>query len=144
MNFPKPGKLDVPGKPDTPDKPEKMGFEGLAAAEQVKLGDCLWDIHAAGMKVLEFTSGRDFADYAESDLLQGVVTSMLAIIAARLDDVRTGFPDEFVKIDHANRLIAVGAPEHPFTAETVWRVVEELLPDAVTSTRTVLEDWHQA
>jgi hypothetical protein len=81
----------------------KMGFERAGELEQVKLGDCLWDVHAAGMKLLEFTSGRSFEEYSESELLQSVVSTMLKIMADRLEQMRRQFPTEFAKIDDASR-----------------------------------------
>jgi uncharacterized protein with HEPN domain len=119
----------------------KMGFERAGELEQVKLGDCLWDVHAAGMKLLEFTSGRSFEEYSESELLQSVVSTMLKIMADRLEQMRRQFPTEFAKIDDASRLIeAAESTNQP----KVWRVVEESIPETVAQARAVLEHWHEA
>jgi uncharacterized protein with HEPN domain len=125
----------------TEERAVKMGFERAAELEQVKLGDCLWDVHAAGMKLLEFTSGRSFDDYNQSELLQSVVKTMLEIMADRLNQMRRQFPAEFAKIADASRLID--------TAEStdlpkLWRTVEEAVPEAVAEARAVLEHWHEA
>ena len=119
----------------------KMGFERAGELEQVKLGDCLWDVHAAGMKLLEFTTGRRFEEYCQSELLQSVVSTMLGIMADRLEQMRRQFPAEFAKIDDAPRLIeAAESTDQP----KVWRVVEESIPEAVAQARAVLEHWHEA
>ncbi len=119
----------------------KMGFERAGELEQVKLGDCLWEIHAAGMKLLEFTTGRSFEDFSESELLQSVVRSMLEIIVSRLEDVRAGFPAEFAKLADAERVI-VGAAVVDETK--TWKLVEENVPELVEQARTLLEQWHEA
>lgn len=119
----------------------KMGFEQAAELEQVKLGDCLWDIHAAGMKLMEFTTGRGYEDYSESELLQSIVRAMLEIIVSRLEDIRRGFPAEFAKLPDAEKVIDdIALPEKGKT----WRLVEENVPELVEQARTLLELWHEA
>ena len=122
----------------------KMGFERAGELEQAKLGELLWDVHAAGMKIVEFTGGRDFAEFAGSALLQQVVASMLKIIGDALGQVRAQFPDEFAKVSNGNRLIETGAAVDTLAAEKVWRLVEEGVPELVAEARTLLEEWHQA
>lgn len=119
----------------------KMGFEHAAEQEQVKLGELLWDVHAAGMKIVEFTSGRDHDDFAESELLQSVVTSMLGIIADSLRQLHAQFPGEFAKISNGNRLIDAASLTAP---DKLWRLIEEQIPELVAEARALLEDWHQA
>ena len=119
----------------------KMGFERAGELEQVKLGELLWDTHAAGMKIVEFTTGRDFADFESSELLQSVVASMLGIIADALRQLQTQFPDEFAKLSNSTRLSESGAITAP---DKLWRIVEEQIPELVAEARAVLEDWHQA
>ena len=122
----------------------KMGFERAGEQEQLKLGELLWDVHAAGMKIVEFTSGRDLADFADNELLRSVVAKMLGLIADALHQVQAQFPDEFTKISNGNKLIETGAAAETLSGEKVWRVVEELIPELVAEARTLLEDWHQA
>ncbi len=122
-------------------KPMKMGFERAGELDQVKLGECLWDIHAAGMKILEFTAGRDLDEYSQSELLQSVVHSMLGIIAGRLLDLQRQFPAEFSRLPQGERLIQIGST--PANAP-VWRIVESAIPELVQQAREVLEEWHQA
>lgn len=122
-------------------KPARMGFERATEQEQVKLGDCLWDIHAAGMKILEFTSERTLQDFQSSELLQSAVSSMLTIIASRLEDLRRGFPAEFAKLANAHRVMETAAS--PDDAK-IWRLIEESIPELVTQVRSVLEEWHEA
>ena len=120
---------------------DKMGFERAGELEQVKLGELLWDVHAAGMKIVEFTAQRDYEEFAGNELLRSVVGSMLGIIANALGQMREQFPEEFAKISHGNRLIESASVTD---AEKLWRMVEELVPELVAEARGVLEDWHQA
>ena len=120
----------------------KMGFERTTELEQVKLGDLLWDAHAAGLKLQEFTTNRTFADYESSELLQSIVAAMLGIMADRLAQLHRQFPAEYARIADADKLIAtLDAPAPP---AATWALVEQTLPEAVDQLRTVLEHWHDA
>ena len=46
----------------------KMGYEGKAAAAQASTGDDLWEMHAAGTRILDFTAGGDLAGFAAHEL----------------------------------------------------------------------------
>ncbi len=120
---------------------DKMGFERAGELEQVKLGELLWDVHAAGMKIVEFTAQRDYEEFAGNELLRSVVGSMLGIIGNALGQMREQFPEEFAKISNGNRLIESASVTD---AEKLWRMVEELVSELVGEARGVLEDWHQA
>ena len=125
-------------------KSDKMGFERAAEQEQVRLGELLWDLHAAAMKIVEFTNGRDFNDFAATELLQQIVASMLGIITGALRQMQNQFPDEFAKISNANRLLDTASRAAPLATEELWHIVEELIPELVAEARILLEDWHQA
>ena len=120
-------------------KPPKMGFE-QTAEQQSRLGDLLWDVHAAGGKIVEFTAARGFEDFAESDVLRSVVRSMLGIMVTGLDAVRSEFPTEFGRLDDAPALLKASLDEDA----KVWRMVEETVPAVAGQVRELLEDWHQS
>ena len=117
----------------------KMGFE-RGGEQQARLGELLWEVHAAGGKIVEFTQGRSFVDYAESEVLRAVVLKMLGIMAEALNEMRRGFPEEFSKLAGAERIAEVCAA--PAEAK-VWKVVEEVVPELVGQAREMLEAWHQ-
>jgi uncharacterized protein with HEPN domain len=121
-----------------------MGFERATGQEQARLGELLWDVHAAGLKIVEFTTNRDFKEFAGNVLLRTVVAKMLSLIADGLDQLQAQFPSEFAKISNANRLIETGIQAETLSADKLWQVVEELIPELVAEARAILEDWHQA
>ena len=117
----------------------KMGFE-RGGEQQARLGELLWEIHAAGEKIVEFTQGRVFADYAENEVLRAVVEKMLGIMGEALNEMRRGFPEQFAKLAGAERIAEAGAA--PAEAKA-WKVVEEVVPELVGQAREMLEEWHQ-
>jgi uncharacterized protein with HEPN domain len=121
------------------EKPVKMGFERQGAEAQVRLGDCLWDAHAAGMKILEFTAGRSFEEYRDSELLRSVVEKMLEIMIEALVEMRRHFSEEFTKLDGGSRLIEARDADGE-----VWQVVKDVVPEMVAQLQTMLDEWHQA
>ena len=123
---------------DEPKTP-KMGYEGKGAEAQARLGDCLWDAHSAGSKIVEFTLGRSFAEYEESELLQSVVEKMLEIMAEALVEMRRHFPEEFAGLDGGSRVIEAKA-----AGVEAWRVVQEVVPQMAVQLQTMLDEWHQA
>jgi uncharacterized protein with HEPN domain len=120
-------------------KTPKMGYEGKGAEAQARLGDCLWDAHSAGGKIVEFTSGRSLAEYEESELLQSLVEKMLEIMAEALVEMRRHFPEEFARLDGGLRVIEVKA-----SGAEAWRVAQEVVPEMVVQLQTMLDEWHQA
>ncbi len=115
----------------------RMGFERTEA--QTRLGDVLWDLHAAGAKVLEFTAGRGWAEFDESELLQAFCGKMLGIVADCLRELRTRFPEEYARVPGADRLAEATEQTGP---ASVWRMVEEVLPGAVAEVQAMLAEWH--
>ena len=120
-------------------KTPKMGYEGNGSEAQARLGDCLWDAHSAGGKIVEFTAARSLADYEESELLQSLVEKMLEIMAEALVEMQRHFPAEFARLDGGLRVIEVKA-----SGAAVWRVVQEVVPEMVLQLQTMLDEWHQA
>jgi hypothetical protein len=117
----------------------KMGFEGFEEREQLKLGDCLWEIHAAGTKILEFTAGRDQQECEDDELLRSAVDAMLAIVEKALAELRTSFPSEYAKLPSASQMLA---PHDEKRARGL--LVADVVPELVTEARSLLEQWHQA
>lgn len=115
----------------------RMGFERTEA--QTRLGDVLWDLHAAGAKVLEFTEGRAWAEYEESELLQAFCLKMLVIMTDCLRELRLKFPEESARVPGTEALVEV--TETTGSAK-VWRVIEESLPGVVGEAHRMLAEWH--
>jgi len=120
-------------------KTPKMGYEGNGAEARARLGDCLWDAHSAGGKIVEFTSGRSFAEYEGSELLQSVVEKMLEIMAEALAEMRRHFPEQFARLEDGSRLIEIQVGRRE-----IWRVVQAVVPEMVAQLQTMLDEWHQA
>ncbi len=120
-------------------KAPKMGFEQAGSQQQTRLGDCLWDAHAAGGKIVEFTTGRSFAEFEDNELLRSVVGKMLEIMTDALTELRRHHPDEFAKLNGATALIERGAGDGE-----VWRVVKDVVPELTVQIQTRLEEWHQS
>lgn len=115
----------------------RMGFERAEA--QTRLGDILWDMHAAGAKVLEFTEGRAWAEYEESDLLQAFCLKMLVIVADCLRELGHKFPEEYARVPGADRMVPLTEAS---SSVAVWRLVEEVLPGVVGEAHRMLAEWH--
>lgn len=125
-------------------KPIKMGYEGQAAQQQVKLGDCLWEAHSAGSRILEFTAGRTFADYAESEVLRAVVAKMLEIVGSALEEMQALYPEQAMRIEHLAE--AVGLKQRlagEVEDKVIWGFVETSLPPLVAEVAVLLDEWHQ-
>jgi uncharacterized protein with HEPN domain len=116
----------------------KMGFE-RSTEQQSRLGDLLWDVHAAGAKIVEFTAGRGFEEFAANEALRAAVGSMLAIMMDGLGAIRTEFPAEFARMEDAPALLGVKLDGD----QKVWRAAEETVPPVVAQARELLDAWHQ-
>jgi uncharacterized protein with HEPN domain len=127
-----------------PLKAPKMGFEDAGVQQQAGLGDFLWDAHAAGTKVLDFTAGRTSEEYAAHEVLRAAVESMLQIVAAALEDVQEYFPQEFARIEHAGTMITLRGLLGTGADTAVWSFVQESLPALMGEVAVLLEDWHGA
>jgi uncharacterized protein with HEPN domain len=119
-------------------KPAKMGYEGKEIQAQTQLGDCLWDAHAAGGKILEFTTGRSFAEFEENELLRSVVTKMLEIMTEALSELRRHHAEEFSRLDAARLIERAGGDLE------IWRLAMEVVPELTVQIQTRLEEWHQS
>ncbi len=124
---------------DLSDAPQpKMGFEGKTAAVQASVGEDLWEVHSAGGKIGEFTAGRGWEDFAESEMLRAVVRSMLEVMAGGLGRVMVAAPELGARLggDVVMGLGAAGDKE-------VWRFVRDGLGELMVRVRTELEAWHE-
>ena len=117
----------------------KMGFE-RGSEEQARLGELLWEVHAAGGKIIEFTSGRTWEEYADNEVLRAVVEKMLGLMAEALKEMQRGFPEEFVKAEGAGQILEAGTRANE---AKIWPLVHKVVPELVAQTREMLEEWHQ-
>ncbi len=65
----------------------------------------LWDIQHACAEILEFTSGKDLADYQSDRLVSAAVERCFTIIGEAMVRIGIHFPDEFSRISDAPRVI---------------------------------------
>ncbi len=121
-----------------------MGFEGKSAAAQASIGDDLWEMHAAGEKLAQFTEGRTLEDYAESEVLRAVVASMLGVMGGALERLAKAAPECAARVDGPD-LLALCFGLGKGTAEPVeaWGFVRHALPELRARVLTELDAWHQ-
>jgi len=120
-------------------RPPKMGFEHASEQAQTRLGDLLWDAHAAGSKLLEFTAGRSFEEFSESEPLRAAAQAMLTIMAQSLTAISREFPAEFAKLDADTSNIREFIPA---SDSSLWTAVQSA-PEVVADVQTLLDQWHQ-
>lgn len=125
--------------------PVKMGFEGAGAADG-GVGDLLWVVHAASVKILEFSAGNSLETFENDDLLRAAVGQMLVICGDQLGRMQRSFPEEFGKLEHGVQVIALAddlqVDSSAVGSERVWRMVDEVVPDLMLQSRDLLEAWH--
>lgn len=107
----------------------------------------LWDIHRAGMDVLEFTQGKTFSDYQQDGLLRAGVERKCFTIGEAISRLRQHFPEESKQIQHGGEIIAFKnmlAHEYDSAdAKTVWDITERELPVLIAEVSVLLDEWHQ-
>jgi uncharacterized protein with HEPN domain len=92
----------------------------------------LWDARAAAENILEFTAGKEEADYASSKLLRAAVERQFEIIGAALCVLRRQFPDVAARIPDLAKIggfrnILVHEYDDVRT-DAVWRTVQVDVP----------------
>ena len=126
------------------ESPLKMGFEGRAAAAQVAVGDDLWELHAAGSRVVGFTAGRQLAEYAASEALQAAVRVMLELMGSALGRLEKTAPELAARLDGPDLLeLCAQMQEAKARDEEVWGFVQAALPELLARTETELTAWHE-
>ena len=124
------------------ESPIKMGFEGKAAAAQASTGDDLWEMHAAGAKIVEFTTGRGLADFDENPALQAAVRAILEVMGKALDRLKMTAPEITAKLDGPDLLDLCTRLEAASNAE-LWAFVQAALPELLARTEAELSAWHE-
>ena len=119
-----------------------MGFEGKGAAAQVSVGDDLWEMHAAGGKIVEFTGGRGLADFEQHEALRAVVRSMLGLMGQSLGRLGKAAPEIAARLDGPDLLELCARLETAQDGE-VWGFVRAALPELLARTEAELTAWHE-
>ena len=120
----------------------KMGYEGKAAAAQASTGDDLWEMHAAGARILDFTAGGDLAGFAAHEALRAAVRAMLGLMGQAFERLQTTAPELAAKLDGPDLLELCARTEEATDAE-VWAFVHAALPELLARTQTELAAWHE-
>ncbi len=107
----------------------------------------LWDIHNAGIDVLEYTHGKDFVAYQGDSLLRAGVERKFSIIGEAVRRLRHQFPEESKQIQHADEIIAfrntLAHEDDSGEDRIVWDIVERELPILIAEVTVLLDEWHQ-
>ena len=120
----------------------KMGFEGKTVAAQVLTGDDLWEMHAAGSKIVEFTAGRGLGDFEKSEALRALVRSMLEVMGADLERLGKTAPELAARLDGPD-LLELCLRLETAQAGELWGFVQAALPELLARTETELSAWHE-
>ena len=119
-----------------------MGYEGKTAAAQVSTGDDLWEMHAAGSKIIEFTTGRVPADFEASEALRALVRSMLGVMGEDLGRLGKTAPELAARLDGPDLLELCARLETALNGE-LWEFVQAALPELLARTEAELSAWHE-
>ena len=126
-------------------KPVKMGYEGRLEAAQVSLGDDLWELHAAGAKIAEFTDGRTLAEYESHEALRAAAERMLTIMSEAALRIAEQSAEQASRLGDVAGLhsLAGRIAEQQTTNAEVWRFLREVLPGLSADAQVELERWHE-
>ncbi len=122
--------------------PVKMGFEQTVSRAQAGVGDDLWEMHAAGAKIVEFTAGRGAETFAGNEALRAAVRSMLGVMGEALDRLGKAAPELAAKLDGPDLLELCGKLGSATDAE-VWDFVQAALPELQGRAAEELAAWHE-
>lgn len=102
----------------------------------------LWDAHQAAHAIAEFTRGRGNDDFARDLLLRSAVERQFEIIGEALSQLAKIDSELAAKVPHLPRVIAFrNILIHGYAVidrATVWRVIEENLPELERALATLL------
>jgi len=102
----------------------------------------LWDAHRAAQAIDDFTRGKSFDDFTRDLLLRSAVERQFEIIGEALSQLGKSHADIAAKVPDLRRIIAFrNILIHGYAAidrETVWRVIQENLPELRTTLATLL------
>ena len=119
-----------------------MGFEGRQSAMHASVGDDLWEMHAAGTKITEFTARRGLDDFTTHEALRAAVRSMLALMGGALDRLGKTAPETAAKLDGPD-LLELCARMEVAGDQEVWGFVQSALPELLARTEAELAAWHE-
>ena len=104
----------------------------------------LWDAKTAIDDIVEFTAGKDFADYLADRMLRAAVERQFQIIGEAFVGLRRLDPTIAATIPDLPRIIAFrNVVVHAYSAVDdglVWQVIETNLPDLRAQVDRLLKD----
>ncbi len=103
----------------------------------------LWDALRAVERLQAFVRGKTFEAFLENDLIRSAVERQLEIIGEALAQLAKIDPQIAGKVAELHRLIAFrNILVHGYAAvdyETVWRLIEDKLPELQANLRMLLD-----
>jgi uncharacterized protein with HEPN domain len=125
----------------------RMGYEGREQARQATVGDDLWQLHAAGAKIAEFTSGCSSPEFAAHEVLRAAVERMLVLMAEAYTRLHQSDADLAAKFPNGTQLAALAnrldTSDGAVPPDEVWAFLEDSLPGLIAQAQDELERWHQ-
>jgi uncharacterized protein with HEPN domain len=102
----------------------------------------LWDALSAAESVQVFVRGKTYDAFVEDDLLRSAVERQLQIIGEALSQLANVDPQIASNVSELRRIIAFrNILVHGYAAidyDTVWRLIEDKLPELQTNLRMLL------
>ncbi len=103
----------------------------------------LWDALRAAERVQGFVLGKTYEDFLEDDLVRSAVERQLEIIGEALSQLAKIDPQAAGKVTELRRIIAFrNILVHGYATvdyETVWRLIEDKLPELQANLRMLLD-----
>jgi uncharacterized protein with HEPN domain len=103
----------------------------------------LWDAVKATEAVQTFIRGKTYDAFAEEDMVRSAVERQLQIVGEALAQLAKIDPESAAKLPDLPRIIAFrNILVHGYASidyETVWRLIEEKLPELLANLMALLE-----
>lgn len=104
----------------------------------------LWDAVRAAEAVQSFVRGRNYEVFVQDNLVCSAVERQLQIVGEALAQLGKLDPQSAAKVPDLPRIIAFrNILVHGYAGidyETVWRLIQEKLPELITNLRTLLDE----
>ena len=104
----------------------------------------LWDAVQAANSVRAFIRGRNYEAFAEDDLVRSAVERQLQIVGEAMAQLAKLDPQSAAKVPDLRRIIAFrNILVHGYAGidyETVWRLIQEKLPELISNLTAILDE----
>jgi uncharacterized protein with HEPN domain len=104
----------------------------------------LWDVHAAGSRVMEFIAGVNENSYSADELRRSAVERQLEIVGEALKNLRNADPETAARIPDLVRIIGLrNILAHAYTVvddSVVWGAASKRVPELLAVVNQILTD----